>query len=134
MQNYISAGNTIRFTAGAAYSAGDAVQVGGFNGVVQDDVANGATGILAVIGVFKVAKLAGAAIDQGDALYLNSSKEVTKTPGSLKFYGIAAEAALSAATTMNVLLVNVGDAQKNSLITKAEIEAKLTGVISTHSH
>ncbi len=56
MKNFISAGNTIRFTAGANLVSGTSLQVGRFNGVVQDDVANGAEGVLSINGVFNVKK------------------------------------------------------------------------------
>lgn len=45
-----------------------------------------------------------------------------------------AQAKADAAVVAHALVHAPADAQKNSDITKAEIEAKLTGVITSHSH
>jgi len=66
MNNYIQEGETLEFTAGAAYSAGDPVVIGQQIGVVVNDVASGAVGVARMEGVFDLPKVDAAVIAQGE--------------------------------------------------------------------
>lgn len=96
MQNFVKHGKTVRFTAGSDLSAGDLVQVGKYNLVVQDDVLSGAEGIGDTEGVFELTKVAPLVIAQGDVLYLDTGELTNVDSGSLPLIGLAHVAALSA--------------------------------------
>lgn len=82
MTKYIQKGATIDFTNSGStkIAAGDVVSLGSRIAVAGTDIAVGATGSVAVCGVFAIPKTASLAIEQGDAVYFNtSSKAITKT-------------------------------------------------------
>lgn len=105
MKNSVQDGKTLRFTAGADISSGDPLQIGVFNGVAINDVANTEEGVLSLEGVYTLTKLETEAIDQGDAVYLDGSNKITKTAGALKRFGIAFKSEVLAATTIQVKLM-----------------------------
>jgi predicted RecA/RadA family phage recombinase len=110
MKNYVQDGKYIEFTAGAAITSGQLVQVGDLHGVAVTDVANGATGTLALEGVFTLPKLTAASGDAttaGGPVYFSSgSVSGTDSSGSRKKVGYALAVAAQAATTVRVLLDN----------------------------
>lgn len=97
MTKYIQKGATIDFTnsGSAKIAAGDVVSLGSRIAVAGTDIAVGATGSVAVCGVFAIPKTASLAIEQGDAVYFNvSSKSITKTDADVPAgWAIAAAAA-----------------------------------------
>ena len=68
--NYVSDGNVINWTngTGSAVSSGDVVATGHCIGVALVDLANGATGSVALEGVFTVPKVSAAVFAQGRSL------------------------------------------------------------------
>lgn len=66
--NYVQEGDVIQYTAGANITAGSLVVMGNTLGVALKDIANGATGSVAIEGVFTLPKVAGAVIAQGESL------------------------------------------------------------------
>ena len=57
MENKVSNGSTINYTnSGSAISSGDVVVMGNFCGVAVTDIATGATGAVAIEGVYTLTK------------------------------------------------------------------------------
>lgn len=111
MKNYVQEGDHIEITAGAAYSAGDLIEVGNLHGVATTDIANGSTGIIALEGVFTLPKQTGAAGDAvagaGSPVYFKTGKVTGNSDtGANKLVGHALEAANQAAATVKVRLAN----------------------------
>ncbi len=103
--NQIQDGNVIQYTAGADIAAGDLVIIGQRVGVALVDIANGATGSVAVSGVFEVDKEASLAVAQGDLLYCDAtSGELDKTATEQTLAGYAFAASGTSATTVLVKL------------------------------
>lgn len=104
---YIQRGEIIDYTPGSNTSAGTVVFLGGVCGITKLDIPANTLGALALTGVYEFAKASGSAIDAGAALYWDSTNSrVTATPNA-KYLGIAVAAAVSAATTVRVV-INVG--------------------------
>lgn len=108
--NYIQEGKVIPFTAGAAYSSGDVVVIGGLLGVVLKDVANGATGQAAIEGVFEIPKVTAAVLTEGMRVQWDVSAggveddAATAATGDLVNCGVAVEAADGTISVCKVLL------------------------------
>ena len=118
MINYIQQGNRITYTnsSGSTISAGAVVAVGNIIGIACADIANGASGALAIEGVFVVPKASGAsghAIAQGEKVLWDTSAAkfdlgwATPATGDISGCCVAVEAAITTATTVKVKL-NVG--------------------------
>lgn len=112
--NYVQAGDVIQYTAGADISSGDVVKMGNTLGVALQDIANGATGSVAIRGVFTVPKVTAAVIAQGDSLTWDVSvskfDDNAATPATGDVTGAAAlafEAGTSSMTTLKVLFTGV---------------------------
>jgi predicted RecA/RadA family phage recombinase len=113
--NYISGGDTIAWTnAGTAVVSGQVVVVGKIIGVAMVDIANAATGTVAVRGVFTVPKVSGAVIAQGENLVWDASAAAfddnAATPASGDVSGapaVAMEAAGNGVTSFDVMLTGV---------------------------
>lgn len=73
--NYVSDGNVIQWTngTGSAVSSGDLVVAGHTLGVALVDIANGASGSVAVEGVFTAPKVSAAVFTQGEKLIWDAS-------------------------------------------------------------
>lgn len=69
MKNFKSQGNTLTFTAGAAYSSGDGVLLGSLFGVAAGDIANGDDGVLNLTGVYELPKIGSQAWTVGALVY-----------------------------------------------------------------
>lgn len=106
MKNFIQNGERITWTnAGTAVAAGDLVKIGVRIGVAAVDIANGASGAVAMSGVFEVKKEAPLVITQGDLLYCDAtSGQLDKTATAQTLAGYAFESAVSAATVVLVKL------------------------------
>ena len=112
--NYIQPGDVIQYTAGANISSGDVVRVGKILGVALGDIANGATGSVAIRGVYNVPKVSGAVIAQGENLTWDASAEAfddnAATPATGDVTGapaVAFEAAGNGVTSLDVLFTGV---------------------------
>ena len=114
--NYVQAGDTIDWAngSGSAVSSGDVVAMGQTLGVALVDIANGASGAVAIKGVFTVAKVSAAVIAQGESLTWDSSvaafddNAATAATGDITgAAAMAAESAGNAVTMINVLFTGV---------------------------
>lgn len=113
MKNYVGEGKTITITAAAAITSGDVVASNALLGVAQNDAANGAQVVLAIEGVFRIAKAVGV-MNAGDKLDWDTSasnlgKGITPAAGDIEDCCVAMETVASGATTIAVkLLPGVG--------------------------
>jgi predicted RecA/RadA family phage recombinase len=71
--NYEQPGNVLEYTAAADKTSGSVVRIGNILGVLLADVANGETGPAQITGVFRVPKVSGAVIAQGESLTWDAS-------------------------------------------------------------
>lgn len=96
---------SIDYTAGADIAAGGVCALGtAAVGIASYPIASGAVGGIVVKGVAQFAKGSGA-INLGDALYWDATNGVaTKTASTNAYIGIAAKAAASGDSAVDVLL------------------------------
>lgn len=97
---YQSDDRFIDYTAGADISAGDVVVLGKFLvGIAVDDIANGASGVIDTMGIWKIDAVNNVAFTLGDVLYWNAStKKVTNVEAGLPIIGVAVAAKAETAT------------------------------------
>ena len=118
--NYVTEGESLQWTngGGSTVAAGTVVAIGNILGVTQADIAAGATGTVAIEGVFTVPKISGAVIAQGESLVWDVSAnsgagafdDNAATPATGDISGppaVAYEAAGAGATTMKVMFTGV---------------------------
>ena len=104
MKNFLSKGESMTFTAGAALTSGQGLLLGGTFGVVAGAAASGELAVLNLVGVFSLPKATGA-WTQGAKLYWdNGAGNVTTVPTSNTLIGIAWAAAASGDAVGNVRL------------------------------
>lgn len=99
MKTKVAEGQTYRYTnaTGSAIAAGAAVIIGNRVGVASVDIANTASGSVAMAGVFKLPLATGLAVAQGAALYATAtSAPLTTTATNNKFAGYAYKAVATA--------------------------------------
>lgn len=106
MKNYIQNGDYLDITAPAAIDSGEGVLIGDVFGVAMTDIANGATGVIAVKGVYELAKVTsdGGASAWAPAYWDATAKKVTGVATGNVQVGLFTEANLTADTTAKVLL------------------------------
>lgn len=107
MKNRIQSGEVLDFAniTGALILGGSLVVFGALAGIAVADIADGETGAVALTGVYNLPKAAGA-ITQGAKVYWDATnKVVTTTASGNTLFGTCAEAVLTGATSVNVLLV-----------------------------
>ena len=103
MKNFVQEGNVIDHVATATRASGAVVLMGTKIGVCVGDIANGATGVVRVEGVFTIAKLSTDVVAQGAALYWdNTNSRLTVTASGNTYAGYATAAAGNGATTVNI--------------------------------
>lgn len=112
--NYVQAGEVIDYTAGADKTSGQVVAFGNMLGVCTDAIANGATGSVALTGVFTVPKVSAAVIAAGESLTWDASAAAfddnLATPATGDITGAAAvafEAAGNGVTSLKVKFTGV---------------------------
>lgn len=114
--NFIQPGTVLDYVnnSGAAISSGDVVVVGGVLGVALTDIDAGATGSVQTQGVFRVPKVSGAVIAQGESLTWDVSAgafdDNAATPATGDVTGPCAYAAAAAGngtTTVDVMFTGV---------------------------
>jgi len=112
--NYVQEGDIIQHTAAANIAAGAVVRVGQTLGVSLNDIASGATGPVAIRGVFSVSKVSAAVIAQGESLTWDASASAfddnAATPATGDVTGspaVAWEAAGNGVTSLQVLFTGV---------------------------
>jgi len=108
--NKVQEGKVISWTngTGSDVTSGSTILLsGGKAGVALVDIANGATGAVAVEEVYSIAKKTGAGetFSQGQGVYLSATAgTATQSTTGTTLVGYAFDAALSAAATVNVKL------------------------------
>lgn len=108
-------GDVITWTnAGTAVVSGQVVVIGKILGVAQGDIANGASGSVAIDGVFTVPKVSGAVIAQGENLTWDVSAAAFDDNAAIAATGdvtgppaVAFEAAGNGVTSMAVKFTGV---------------------------
>lgn len=107
MRNYIERGENLTVTALKAVASGGGMLVGAMFGVASTDCAVGQEVAMVRLGVFTLNKAAGTSLGwaQGVKLYWdNTALNVTTTASGNTLIGFAANAALAADTTGDVML------------------------------
>jgi len=112
--NFVNQGEVITYAnSGSAISAGDVVVIGQNIGIALVDIANGASGSVAMSGVFTVPKVSAAVIAQGESVIYDVSASAfddnaaTPATGDVSGCCVAMEAAGNGVTEIDVKL-NVG--------------------------
>lgn len=99
---YVQEGNVIDYTAGKAIGYLDVVPLTTRIGVALEDIAKGATGSVALIGVYELPAASSLTIAVGDAVYWNAVNDnVDKTDTGVPA-GIAASTKAAAGTSVRV--------------------------------
>ena len=119
--NFVSDGNVINWTngTGSAVSSGDVVAMGHCIGIALVDIANGATGSVALEGVFTVPKVSAAVFTQGEKLIWDASASAfddsaaTPATGDITGGAVAWIAGANTETTCTVKLTP-GNATKTA--------------------
>ena len=108
-KNHVQPGKVLDFVndTGAAIASGDVVKAGALLGVALKDIAIGATGSVAVDGVFTVPKVAGTAITQGATVVFKAATKAftvgaAATGDVSGASAVAFNAAASADTVVNI--------------------------------
>lgn len=102
---FVQPGEVIDHVASGAKTSGQPVLIGVRLGVCLADIANGATGPVAVSGVYTVTKLSTDVVAQGAALYWdNTNSRLTTTASGNTLAGYAFAAAGNGATSVNIKL------------------------------
>lgn len=102
---FVQPGDVLDYTPGGAVANGKMVVTGVRVGIALAAIAAGATGPLAVRGVFTYAKLSTDNIAQGALVYYDAANDrLTTTASGNTLAGYAAGAAAAATTTVNVSL------------------------------
>ena len=103
---HIREGKTLSYpnASGSTITKGTVVELAACIGIALGDIANGATGEIAVDEVWELTKVTGVEITVGDQVYWDAANNrVDKTNTNIPC-GIAAATAASAATAVQVLL------------------------------
>lgn len=106
-QNHVQKGDVVTWTnaTGADVSAGDVVLIGAIVAVALVDIADAASGSVAISEVWALPKNTSLAIAAGDAVYWDvTDEEVNKTSADNYYAGVAVAAAEAADTTVNIKL------------------------------
>lgn len=107
MKNYKHAGEILNHTAAANIVSGQPVLIGAKLGVAVADIASGASGALAVDGVFELAKLSTDVVAQGALLYWDATNSrLTTTATANTLVGYAASAASGSVALVEIKLNN----------------------------
>lgn len=100
---YIQKGETIDYVASANIAIGEVIPLVTRVGVALETIANGATGSVALTGVFEAAAVNDAAFAVGDQLFWdNAANKLTKVSAGNTPAGIATEAKLLAGAIARV--------------------------------
>jgi len=115
MDNFVQPGETLDYTngSGSTITAGSAVVIGAQIGVAIADIADGASGPVAMEGVYTLPKVSAAVIGQGEDVAFDVSaaafddNAMTPAAGDITGACTAWEAAGNGATTV-VVKINTG--------------------------
>lgn len=105
-KNHVQEGKIITWTnsTGSAVASGATVIIGTMIGVALVDIANAASGSVAIGEVFDIGKTAGLAITLGAQIYVNSSTKLATVTNTDVPGGRAIAAAAAGDSTVSVLL------------------------------
>jgi len=96
MKNFVAAGDTLTITAGANIASGAGVLVGSLFGVAAGAIANGAQGVINLVGVYDLPKVGSQAWTVGALVYWTGTA-CTATASTNKLIGVAVAAVGSGA-------------------------------------
>lgn len=131
MKIYVKPGVMLTVTAPTGgVTSGDLVRVGDIIGVAATTESAGDEVEVQTQGVFDLAKEAGLAVAEGDALYFDEANSVLTTFGGGQCVGVAEDAALAAATTVRVKLTG-SPSQQTVGVARGVFDA--TGGVTTAS-
>ncbi|MEM1143984.1 MAG: capsid cement protein [Pseudomonadota bacterium] len=113
-RNYVSKGEVLQHSPSANVTSGSVVIIEGLIGIALADITAGATGSVAISGVFRVPKVSAAVIQQVETLVWDSSEgafdDNQAAPASGDVTGVSVMAAASAGsgdTSLPVKLTGV---------------------------
>ncbi len=105
MQNYIQPGNFITIAASPyAVSSGDGVLYGKLFGVAAGDAAEGTEVVIAMVGVFTMAKVSAESIGVGAAIYWDDTAHLVTGVEADQLIGYSISAAANPSSTIEVRL------------------------------
>ena len=104
MQNFVQAGEQLKFTAAADYIGGSGAVIGNLFGVVTTDVKSGETGVFRIRGLVRLPKATGAITQMATVYWDNTAKNVTTSASGTRKIGVAAYAQASGDATVEVAL------------------------------
>lgn len=108
-KNLVQKGDLLTLAAPASVTSGKLVKVGNIAGVAQSDAASGAPVVLALDGVWELAKTSAQEWAAGDNIYLLSNGNVANVSAAgAVLVGVATEAAANPSSTGKVRLNGVG--------------------------
>lgn len=134
MRNYKQPGEKMKWenTTNAAVASGDVVPLANSCGIAEVDIADDASGTVALTGVYELGKDADESFDQGDDLYYDASDDtVTKTAAGNTPIGKAHEDAGTSATSA---LVRLCDHDQRAANVAYSAGSNLSGVDGTGSN
>lgn len=110
--NFLGKGETITYAnpintdGDGAISAGDGVLIGSLFGVAVTDIAEEASGAVALTGVWRLPKVSAQAWTQGEVIFWDGTQctDTNNTAADLKAIGVAYAAADNPSSTGDVLL------------------------------
>ena len=113
--NYVQEGTVVEWNnGGSAVASGDVVVVGQILGVALEAIANGASGMVQIAGVFTVPKVSAAVIAQGESLTWDVTASAFDDNAAIPATGdvtgapaVAMAAAGNGDTTLDVLFTGV---------------------------
>lgn len=110
-KNRVNDGDIIQWTngTGSAVSAGEVVEMSTIIGVAETDIANGATGSVAITGVYSLAKTTDATAGLFDTVgakvsWDTSNNRLTLSATGIQNAGVILATALAATTTATIKL------------------------------
>ena len=104
--NKVSSGDVLSWknTTGSAVTSGSLVKIGDVYGVALTDIADTATGAVAIQGVWRFTVAAGTVTAQGVKLYFNSASSVKTNVVANTAVGCSVSIPAATATSVDVLL------------------------------
>ena len=109
MKTSFAPGHEIDFVAGATIASGDMVVAGSLVGVAANNYVSGDVGVMEIVGIHKLVKVASQVWTQGQPVYKSAAAQtVSNISTANTFIGYAAAAALSADVYGLVLLARPG--------------------------
>lgn len=109
MKTSFAPGHELDFIAGATIASGDMVVAGSIVGISAKNYVNGEAGVMEIVGIHKLTKVAAQVWTQGQPVYKSAAAQtVSNVSTSNTFMGYAAYAAAGSDPYAYVLLARPG--------------------------